>query len=186
MLCALVRMLYFSVGKKKMTALVQSFTRPIEFDGLPHSVLVTVVVFLYSYSTDENRKGKRPIQGHVARELPSQAEIWRPSPVLFGSTTDYCFMQSVFQVFVYFVVFKDQHLGLFFPSFGQQCSQFSCSHVYPATSALSLLCLRQKLCPSRSHIWNTPGPNTPHIETVMHFRPKCFWCKEKQWSCWPC
>lgn len=61
--------------KNNYLAHVQPFTGPTEFDGLPHSVLVTAVEFRYSSSTDEDRKGRCLVQGHMAGKLPSQVEI---------------------------------------------------------------------------------------------------------------
>lgn len=109
---------YYVWREKNYLAHVQSFTRPTEFDSLPHSVLVNSVAFPYSYSTDEDRKGKHFVQGHMARKRLSQAEVWRPrSPVFFSFYHRLllyviCFYSVCF--FAYFVVFKDPW-SRFFP-----------------------------------------------------------------------
>lgn len=112
-------------GGKKITW-HSSFSRPTEFDGLAHSVLVTIAAFPYSYSTDEDRRGKCSVQGHMARKPSRQAESWRPSPVAFSFYPRLLLYVTRFysvRLLIYFVVFKDPRLG-FSPSFDQQCGQF--------------------------------------------------------------
>lgn len=74
-MCVPERMLanILSSEEKKITW-HSSFSRPTEFDGLAHSVLVTTAAFPYSYSTDEDGRGKCSVQGHMARKPSSQAE----------------------------------------------------------------------------------------------------------------
>lgn len=90
-----------SEGEKNYLAFVQSFTRSPEFDGLPHSGLVTAVEFHYSYSTDEDYKGRCCVQGDMARKLPSQAETGSQALCSLPSSKDrllyaICFLKYLF------------------------------------------------------------------------------------------